>query len=923
MIEAEYPDDKRSDDGVKRRSTFTPPAEDAEVPVTLGEGAVAVPPEPPQPVADTPPSTRSSQRETPAPGQAPAPDAMSDSLPYTPSPAPSSTPQSTPPSDAPSPPQPPAPAEFVQPPAPPVQPVQPEQTASVPPQSSTPEASSGWDESVLAPPERRSLSDQEIMANMGQEGTETGALINALQEQMDLRKREDSEFEGWEALIRQSFPEEEAENIVLRGRAQFEGVPVESLTPQSPPPAATNTPPEVPTPPQAEPVASVSEADDAPGPVPEAAPELVEPQPDTQAQSETVESEPIILPRWGGVLAPEEPVGEGSQPALQPEEHEDQQQSPGVHGSFEQILVDPDAVTPPTDAWPLAGVLDQPEPAQQDSEAGLLEDLVDNTGEGEPAPGGPDSQSYEADLQRQPETHQSNGVGVTASATEQQPVSVQQALATKPVTEIPLEGLGPQKSNRFGFDHVGAEPTADNVRTDKATQLLWAWWALGTPLPVVLLGVWLIDTGLSLGQAVTAGVVGALLAAIPLVLGTLKGAQSGLPTLVSSRAAFGMVGNIVPAVFMVLIRIFVAAVVLWGASWMATGVLVESNYWNGEPALMQVILGAVFALVAAGLAIAGRGWVTIALWSAAGMGLLGAIGLFVATLDQLSGEALRRTDGALSTTVAGTAVVMSVLVVFWSHFGGDIARFQRNRSGPAGPSVAAVAAVIPVVGLIAWGALLGGSGDENRSLLFTDFFDTVLGDAPGWYPIPALILGALPLVAIAALSVHSSGYAVLSLGIRIPRYAAATLAGGLSALGVIALIVFAPTLTNWLIDVALVGGVLSAAWVGIFAGEVVTRRVYVDPRVLAGSSGNFPGFRIAPVLGFIGAIALGLGLLTLDTPWLQGVGYLLGPFQQWGLGDLSSWQLGPFVALLVGFVVAALAGIRGGVHTSERRSAKA
>jgi len=934
MIEADFPDDERSDDGVKRRSTFTPPAQDAEVPVNLGEGAVALPPESPQLMADTTRASQSSQSETPPPGPSPATDAVADSSPF----APSSAPQWNAPSNPQVTPQTPPPMASAQAPAPLAQPVEPKETSSappqpIPPQPGAPQASSGWDDAVLAPPERRSLSDQEIMASMGEEGTETGALINALQEQMDLRKREDSEFEGWEALIRQSFPEDEAEDIVLRGRAQFEGVPVESLTPQSPPAPAASAPPEVPAQSQAEPVSPASNTDNSSTPASEATPELVEPQPEIGAasepvasepvESEPVESEPIILPRWGGVTADEELPDDGPQQDLESESNHAQEQSAGGQGSFEQILVDPDAVTPPTNAWPLAEVLDQPEPAQRESEVTLLEELADQAGEGEPAAGVSDSQSSEIESQPRPETTLSDASGDTASAATQQPVSVQQALATKPVTEVPFQDLGAQPSSRFGFDHVGAEPTADNVRTDKATQLLWVWWALGTPLPVVLLGVWLIDTGLSVGQAVVVGGVGALLAAIPLVLGTLKGAQSGLPTLVSSRAAFGMVGNIVPAVLMVLIRIFVATVVLWAASWMATGVLVESNYWNGEPALMQVILGAFFALAAAGLAIAGRGWVTVALWSAAGMGLLGAIGLFLATLDQLSGEAFRRADGALSTMVAGTAVVMSVLVVFWAHFGGDIARFQRNRSGPAGPSVAAVAAVIPIVGLIAWGALLGGSGDENRSLLFSDFFDTALGDAPGWYPIPALILGALPLVAIAALSVHSSGYAVLSLGIRIPRYAAATLVGALAALGVIALIVFAPDFHNWLIDVALVAGVLSAAWVGIFAGEVVTRRVYLDPRVLAGTSGDFPGFRVAPVLGFIGAIALGLGLLNLDTLWLQGVGYLLGPFQQWGLSDLSGWQLGPFVALIAGFVVAALAGIRGGVHTSERRSAKA
>jgi len=483
MTEADYPDQERSGDGVKRRSTFTPPAEDAEVPVNLGEGSTA--PQPPQ--ADAPP----------------APPLPAEPTPAAPTPA-SPTPDSQRPSG------------------------------------------SHWDDSVLAPPERRSLSDQEIIASMGAGAAETGALINALQEQMSLRQREDEEFEGWEALIRQSFPEDEAQDIVLRGRAQFEGVSVENLSARysaaDTPPAAPQAPPEAPI---------IPEPDPRVGEVPVPAAEGLAGNVSPQEEAEAVESEPITLPRWGKATAeadeapqvaeelqdeePDAPQGEGefaSQPA-------------NPEGSFEQILVDPDAVTPPTNSWPLVETSSDSDPGEQyaestpPSEPPRAEPMGESEGqETEPESG---TDWLEATMQSAPEAAPSEDPRSTAHHADEPVVSVKEALATKPVNEIALAGLSAQAPARFGFDHVGAEPTADNVRTDKATQLLWVWWALGTPLPVVLLGVWLIDTGLSVGQAVIAAGAGALLAAIPLVLGTLKGAQSGLPTLVSSRAAFGLV----------------------------------------------------------------------------------------------------------------------------------------------------------------------------------------------------------------------------------------------------------------------------------------------------------------------------------------------------------------------------------------------
>jgi len=757
---------------------------------------------------------------------------------------------------------------------------------------------------VLSPPERRSLSDQEIMQQMGADGSNTGELITALQEQMALRSREDEEFESWEVLIRQSYPDDEAESIVLQGRARFEGVPVEQL---APPPSAPQPEPVI----ESAPVEPVVQSE--PPPVEPAAaevapvageptPELVDPsrgEPE-HVESEQVESEPIVLPRLGGQPAQgleSEPLAEGQDPEA------DQTQMPAT-GSFERVLIDPDAATPPTDAWPLAGQLEAP---SAESTPQASNEVVEQ-------PGGDSAEAtdwLETQMRVEEVTVTQDESGTTVSYESQEVVSIQEAMATKPAPKIPLENLTPQVFKPFGFDHVGVEPTPENTRTDRVLQLLWTWWALGTPLPLVMLGIWLVDTGLNVAQAAVAALGGAALAAIPLVVGTLQGSRTGVPTLVSSRAAFGLVGNVFPAVVMVVVRVLVATLVVWAAAWFATGVLVESNYWNGEPALMQVILAAVFALIAAGLAIAGRGIITVSLWVAAGLGFFALLGVFLIGLEPLTSQALERAGGPAVQLVAGISVVMSVLMVVWAHFGGDVARFQRATGGGAGPSVAAVAAVIPAVGIIAWGAMLGASGDELRQALLADVFDTLLVLAPIWYPIPTIVAGTLPLIAISGLAIHSSGYALMSVAGAMPRYAAATVSGGVAALGVIGLVVFVPDLPTSLVDLALCVGVVVAAWTGIYAGDVITRRVALDAKVLTGRSG-YPAVRIAPLVGFLVAWAVGWGLIALDTAWLPSMGYLLGLVGQLGLGGLADAQVGPLVALVVALVFSLFAGIRGG-----------
>ena len=169
-------DDAPDNEAPRRRSTYSPPSEEADVPLNLGETG--------------------QDQTTPA---APSPNSVA---PVTPPPL--VTPPATPPAASP-----------LSPPA-----------AS---------SASGPAKDYLSPPVRRSLSDQDIMAQMGEPGSDTAELIGAFQEQMELRKREDEEFDSWEALIRQSYPEDEAEGIVRQGRADFEGVDISEL----PPPVAS------------------------------------------------------------------------------------------------------------------------------------------------------------------------------------------------------------------------------------------------------------------------------------------------------------------------------------------------------------------------------------------------------------------------------------------------------------------------------------------------------------------------------------------------------------------------------------------------------------------------------------------------------------------------------------------------------------
>ena len=829
MSEAQYPaNDANSDEPGPRRSTYSPPSEEKDVPLTLGEDTTV----------DTPVVTS-------APAQA------------SPTPPSGGVPQS---------PVPPSPAI-------------PGLPANVPP-----------------PPRRTSLSDVQIMEQMGHGGN-TDQLINALQDQMALRAKEDNDFDTWATLVRQSFDEETAELAIRQGKRQFDGLPPEPVA-ATEPPAAPPVPPAAITP--VEP-APAQQAPLPPSPVPPAA---VSPSPVEPVAYEPVPSEEIILPRFGATPAVSQSEQDASvEPFSVPDSTASVEDRGEPTGEFEKLLVDPDAVTPPTDAWPLVAPEESTEEPAPSAQSEVSDDELQPT------------RVWETESAVVEETL----VATTGSGEVEAVVSVQEFLSTKESREVPFENLSVEvvPGSRFGFDHVGEKPTPGNQRVDRALQLFWAWWAVGSPLVGVILGAWLIDSGLNLTQAILASVAGVLLASIPVIVGTLIGLRTGLPTLVSARAAYGLAGNVVPSIVMALVRIAVAAASLWAASWMVTGILVESNYWNGQEAIITVVVAAIVVLIAVGLAVAGRGYVQVTLWVSATLATLGLVALVLVTLPPVSSAAFSLPLGGPVALTAGIATVMSAFLVVWAHFGADLSRFNDSWAVKSATSLAPIGAVIPPLLLLSWGGLLGASDSTFREGLLTNFFDTVLEIAPVWYPIPAVILMALPLVGLAAMSLHSSGYAVMSIGIKMPRYAAVSTASALAALAALATIVFWPTAHNHLIDLALLAGVLVAGWVGGYTGEVVTRRVYLEPRMLTGESGNFPRWRVAPVIGFLVAIGAGLGLIELEGALLSWTGYLVDLAAVYTTVDLAGYQMGPLVALATALAFSLLAGIRGGV-TTER-----
>ena len=172
----------------------------------------------------------------------------------------------------------------------------------------------------------------------------------------------------------------------------------------------------------------------------------------------------------------------------------------------------------------------------------------------------------------------------------------------------------------FEVEDADLEATPLDRRVGRASRMFWLWFAGTSSLISVGVGATLFTLGLSLRQMLVATLVGVALSFLPLGIGTLAGKWSGQPTMVISRATFGLRGNVVPAALALLTRLFWGAVMLWLAG-TAVGSLFTSQGWATDPTLpttagLVVAIGVALAVAYFGYSLVARVQLVLTITSA-------------------------------------------------------------------------------------------------------------------------------------------------------------------------------------------------------------------------------------------------------------------------------------------------------------------
>ena len=239
----------------------------------------------------------------------------------------------------------------------------------------------------------------------------------------------------------------------------------------------------------------------------------------------------------------------------------------------------------------------------------------------------------------------------------------------------------------------------------------------------------------------------------------------------------------------------------------------------------------------------------------------------------------------------------------WVNAAADYSRYLPRTAG-SGAVVGWTTlggALAPVL-LVVFGLLLAGSSAELSEGIAADPIGALTTVLPTWFLIPFALVAVLGLVGGAVLDIYSSGLALLSAGLKVPRYVAAGIDGVLMILGAIYVVFFATDFLGPFQGFLITLGVPIAAWCGVFVAEVLLRRRNYAEADLYDPRGRYGSVRWTAVVLVVVGTFLGWGLVTNTfAGWLGWQGYLLGPLG----GREGAWafaNLGVLVSLLVGFL---------------------
>ncbi|MHB8611945.1 MAG: purine-cytosine permease family protein [Candidatus Dormibacteraceae bacterium] len=457
----------------------------------------------------------------------------------------------------------------------------------------------------------------------------------------------------------------------------------------------------------------------------------------------------------------------------------------------------------------------------------------------------------------------------------------------------------------LAVEQNGINVITDAERKGRPRDLFWPWCAANIAVLGISYGSFLLGFGVSFWQATIAGLVGTILSFVLVGFVSLAGKRGSAPTMVLSRAAYGVQGGKIPAALSYILLVGWETVLVSLAT-LATATVFGRLGWGGGDATKIVA----FLLVAGIVVLSGifgfnlimrlQAFLTVALAVlTVGYVLLTVGHINWGTVNSLPGGSVQAVIGALIFAATGFGLG-------WVNSGADYSRYLPRAASSRGVVAWTTfgAAIAPVL-LVVYGLLLAASDSKLSAAIGADPVGALTTLLPTWYLLLFALVAIGGLIGGAVLDIYSSGLALLTIGLRVPRWTAAAIDGVIMILGTIYVVWIASSFIGPFQGFLITLGVPIAAWCGVFLADLLLRKRDYAEADLYDPSGRYGSINWVAVGTTVVATFLGWGLVTNTfAAWLSWQGYLLNPL---GLGpkDNGPWtfaNLGVLVALVVGFL---------------------
>ena len=447
----------------------------------------------------------------------------------------------------------------------------------------------------------------------------------------------------------------------------------------------------------------------------------------------------------------------------------------------------------------------------------------------------------------------------------------------------------------------GTNVIHESERQGKAASLFWPWCGANVSLLALSYGSFFLGFGISFWQATAAAILGTVLSFLLVGVSSLAGKKSNAPTMVLSRATFGVKGSMIPGFLSYLV--FVGwEIVLISLATLATGtVFMRLGNLDHNTAMVIGFAIAVGLTVSAGV----LGFAVIMrIQRVLTIVTIAMTGVYISlTFGEVDWTAISAIPSGSAQGFIGAMIFGATGIgLGWVNAAADYSRYlPRSTSSKSVIGWTVFGASIVPITLVIYGAALSASNKDLSEAIAGDPIGALTTILPSWYLIIFALVAILGLVGGAILNLYSSGLTLISIGLPVKRHVAASIDAVLMLMGAIYFVWIADDFFFPFQGFLITLGVPIATWSAIFVTDVLMRKSYHETD-LYNANGRYGSWNVGSISVMVIGTFVGWGFVTNSfASWLSWQGYFLSLIG----GKEGAWayaNLGVFFALVIGFV---------------------